>query len=243
MPQIATKFKPEAASFQLAFDCGFRAAELWLDETLLLEAERVVELADRFPFRYAIHFPNELNVGPEAVERAAWLYARLDCSALVIHEPQFLKYADTILRHRPETRLAVENHFHQPDEFHTWCARWPGMTLDVEHLWLFCLGQEAPLSRVIDTTARFLDLFGSRLRHVHLPGFVPMYDEHRPMYCNRDLVRAVWHLLDEMRFDGLVVSEVSLPFQNAFDLRMDVLLHEGWLAERGVGASQPAVHS
>ncbi len=55
------------------------------------------------------------------------------------------------------------------------------------------------------------------------------------MYCNRDFVRAVWELLDEIRFDGLVVSEVSLPFQNPFDLRMDVLLHEGWLAESGRG--------
>lgn len=240
MPQIATKFKPDAASFQLALDSGFRAAELWLDETILLDTDRVAELAERFPFRYAIHFPNDLDVSPAAVERAAWLYSRLDCSALVIHEPQFRKYSEALLRHAPEARLAVENHFHRPDELHRWCARWPGLTLDVEHLWLFCLGQEAPLSRVLDETARFLDLFGSRLRHVHLPGFVPFHDEHRPMYCNRDFVRAVWGLLDEMRFGGLVVSEVSLPYQNAFDLRMDVLLHAGWVAERGSVGLRPS---
>lgn len=235
MPLIATKFKPVPESFRLAFEAGFRAAELWLDESILIDAERVAGLADEFPFRYALHFPNALDLSPEAVERAAWLYQRLDCTALAIHEPQFLKYAAALERHRPGVRLAVENHFHQPDELHAWCARWPGLTLDVEHLWLFCLGQEAPLSRVLEETARYLDLFGSRLRHVHLPGFVPFYDEHRPMYCNRDFVRGVWGLLDEIRFEGLVVSEVSLPFQNPFDLRMDVLLHEGWLAETGRG--------
>ncbi len=67
MPLIATKFKPVPESFRLAFECGYRAAELWLDEAILLDAERVAGLADEFPFRYALHFPNALDLSPEAV--------------------------------------------------------------------------------------------------------------------------------------------------------------------------------
>ena len=67
-----------------------------------------------------------------------------------------------------------------------------------------------------------------KLRHVHLPGYLPGFPEHRPMYCARDMVFGVLALLAEFRFEGLIVSEVNAEYQNPNDLRMDVLLFETW---------------
>ena len=77
---------------------------------------------------------------------------------------------------------------------------------------------------------RFLERHRTKLRHVHLPGYLPGYDEHRPQYCSRDMVLGVLSLLSEFEFEGLVVSEVDIAFQKAIDLRMDTLLFDRWRA-------------
>jgi hypothetical protein len=61
-----------------------------------------------------------------------------------------------------------------------------------------------------------------------MPGYWPGLEEHRPMYCARDMVFPVLSLLAEVDFEGLVVSEVSPEYQNAHELRMDVLLFDAW---------------
>jgi hypothetical protein len=65
--------------------------------------------------------------------------------------------------------------------------------------------------------------------------------EHRPMYCSREMVLPILSLFAESRFAGLIVSEVRAEFQNANDLRMDVLLFNAWrmgprAANRGLGS-------
>ncbi|MEM9658362.1 MAG: hypothetical protein AAF961_08380, partial [Planctomycetota bacterium] len=69
--------------------------------------------------------------------------------------------------------------------------------------------------------------------HIHLPGYVPGGEEHRPMYCSRDMVFEVLSLLADREFDAFVVSEVDAMFQNVHELRMDVLLYERWREMRG----------
>ncbi len=224
---VATKFAPSPAAFDQAVEAGFRAAEFWLDARLLARHAEIAEWANRHPLRYALHFPNTTRLEPDTLVHCARLYADVDARALVIHEPMYLAFHAELTRLNPEIRFAVENHHLKPADFAPWCARQPGLTLDVEHLWMLCLG-DVPLQRLLEETGRFLDQFGSRLQHVHLPGYVPGYDEHRPMYCNRDLVHGIWDLLAARDFDGLIVSEVSERFQNPFDLKMDALLYAGW---------------
>ena len=103
----------------------------------------------------------------------------------------------------------------------------PGLTLDVEHLWKFTLG-DASLEILLDSLRVFLTHYGHKLRHVHLPGYWPGFPEHRPMYCARDMIFPVFSLLAEAGYEGFVVSEVELEYQNVHELRMDVLLHEAW---------------
>ena len=88
--------------------------------------------------------------------------------------------------------------------------------------------QRCALDDLLAQVRTFLSRFGDKLRHVHLPGYWPGLEEHRPMYCSRAMVFPVLSLLAESGFEGLVVSEVNPQYQNPNDLLMDVLLFDTW---------------
>ena len=94
-------------------------------------------------------------------------------------------------------------------------------------MWKFTLA-DASTDTLLKALEEFLRRFGDKLIHVHLPGYAPGCDEHRPMYCSREMVLPVLSLLADHQFDGLIVSEVNAQFQNFHELRMDVLLFERW---------------
>jgi sugar phosphate isomerase/epimerase len=234
MVKLATKFAPEPAAFELAHQAGYRCAELWTDTAVLANWQSVVEQAAARPLEYVLHFPNRKDLGPETLEQAVQLSAALGCRAMVIHEPHHAKYADVLLGLDPNLCLAVENHRFDPAGFERWATQHDNLTLDVEHLWLFTLA-DAPLERLLETLSDFLERFGSKLRHVHLPGYLPGFDEHRPMYCAREMVLPVLSLLENSEFEGFAVSEVETEFQNPNDLRMDVLLFDTWQKQYAAG--------
>jgi hypothetical protein len=227
MLKLATKFSPDRVALERAYVAGFHYAEFYLDETVLDRWQSVAEQALAYPLGYALHFPNRLSLPPEALEAAVALYQRLGCKALVIHQPMFDRFHQTLLSLDPALGLAIENHKLTPEGFWDWAERSPGLTLDVEHTWKFTL-KDAPLSTLLDFVKEFLDRYASKLLHVHLPGYWPGLDEHRPLYCSREMVFAVLSLLQQVDYQGLIVSEVNTPFQNPFDLRMDVLLFDRW---------------
>lgn len=231
---IATKFAPTPPAFETAHQAGFRRAEFWTDTSVLLRHREVAALARLYPFDYAIHFPNKLEQPPAALEAAAALYRALDARAMIMHQPHQHRYGERLAELCPGIRLAVENHSMPPEGFIEWATINPGLTLDVEHVWMSTLAGE-PLSRVLAEVRSFLERFSSKLYHVHLPGYLPGQPEHRPMYCSRDFVRGVWDLLEEFGFTGLIVSEVNLEYQNLHDLKMDVLLFERWQLDREAG--------
>jgi sugar phosphate isomerase/epimerase len=228
MLKLATKFAPRPAAFENAYRAGFRCAELWLGPEVLADWQAVAGLARHYPNEYALHFPNRLDLTPEALEHTAALYRALGCRCLVIHQGMMDKYQEVLRRLDPGLNLAVENSKLPPVEFARWEGRNAGLTLDVEHVWKYTLGEAVPLPHLLDALAGFLQRSGARLRHVHLPGCLPGHREHRPMYGARDVVFGVLSLLRDFRFEGLVVSEVSPEYQTPNDLRMDVLLFDTW---------------
>jgi sugar phosphate isomerase/epimerase len=232
MLKLATKFAPDQPEFENAQAAGFHHAELFLNEAYLARPDAVARLAHKYPFEYVLHCPNQRELRPDTLQHLAELHAALGCQALVIHQPHFDRYGDTLLRHDPGIRLAIENHALPPDEFDRWGERSPGLTLDVEHLWKYTL-KDPPLQELLAAVRRFLTRFADKLRHVHMPGYAPGYPEHRPIYCSRDMVFGVFSLLAEFRFGGLIVSEVNQEFQNPQDLAMDVLLFQRWQALQG----------
>jgi sugar phosphate isomerase/epimerase len=231
MLKLATKFAPQSAAFETAHRAGFRCAELWLDAGFLDDWENVAALARHYPFEYVLHFPNRLDLPAEAPEQAVRLYRALGCRCLVIHPPLLDRYGEALRRLDPGLACAVENLGLTPNGFARWAEENNHLTLDVEHLWLMTLG-DVPRGRLLEEVRTFLRRYGEKLRHVHLPGYVQGFPTHRPMYCSRDLVFGIFDLLAEHRFEGLVVSEALTEYQNAQELRMDVLLFDRWRERR-----------
>jgi hypothetical protein len=232
MLKHATKFAPEHTSLERAYVAGFRHAELFLDQEILARWTTVAEQARDYPFTYALHFPNRLDLPAGIVEAAVGLYESLDCRCMVIHQPQFDKFHKALLALQPTLRLAIENHKLTPEQFIIWSEGSSGLTLDVEHMWKFTY-RDCPLRELLAHLEMFLARHADRLFHVHLPGYWPGFAEHRPQYCSRDMVFPVLSLLHQARFEGLIVSEVNPPFQNPLDLRMDTLLFDCWRAQQG----------
>jgi sugar phosphate isomerase/epimerase len=225
--ELATKLRASRATFERAQRCGFTAVELWTNAESLRHSGEIGKLAQDFPFSYVIHFPNKPNLQPEDVDGAVTLYRHLQCRAMVVHEPMYRIYGAELLAKQSDLRLGIENHRLDKKQFSTWAERHQWLTLDVEHLWLYTLAGE-PLSSLERALRQFLQRYAEKLVHVHLPGCIPGHEEHRPMYCSREMVMMVLTQLCQAGFDGLVVSEVELEYQNVPELTMDVLLFERW---------------
>jgi hypothetical protein len=240
MLKLATKCKPATADLDQAYRAGFHHVELWLDAAVLADWQGAAKVARYFPMTYGLHFPNSLSLPGEALEQTAALYRSLAPSCVIIHQPMFDRYSAALLQREPNLVLAVENHKLTPAQFDQWAEHNPGLTLDVEHLWMLTL-QDAPLEALLERVRKFLGVHGAKLRHVHLPGYWPGFDEHRPMYCAREMVFPILELLAGMGFDGLVVSEADVGYQNPEELGMDVLLFEAWRRQQADPASRVPV--
>lgn|GEM_PF-794041 len=227
MLKLASKCAPEANALKNATQAGFRHVELWLNDTLLADWEGVAHVVRQFPVSCALHFPNQLELAHATLRQAVALYRELSCSCLVIHQPMYDRYHETLLHLAPELCLAVENHKLSQQGLADWAYCSPALTLDVEHLWKFTL-RDAPPEKLIDEVEKLLGRYARKLRHIHLPGYWPGLPEHRPMYCAREMILPVLSVLARARFDGFVVSEVDVNYQNRNDLRMDVMLFEAW---------------
>lgn len=240
--RIATKLQPSSAALQTAAAAGFRAAEFWTDGAVFERPETLVETARRFDFAYVIHFPNHGGLADTTLENAARIYRTLGCRAMVIHRPMYERYGEALMSLDADLRLGVENHRLDRQQFEQWAERNRWLTLDIEHLWKFTL-EDAPLGELVETLADFLARHVAKLVHVHLPGYQPGYEEHRPMYCSRELVFAALTLLANAGFDGLVVSEAAPKYQNIHELSMDVLLAKRWRQLRGEADNQGSTES
>lgn len=229
MLRQATKFAPLSdTEFQLAYDAGFRNAEFWLSRDLIQDWKVVAERAARFPLNYALHFPNRGDFSRAELEQVASLYRALNASALVIHQPMFDRFGQQLHEVEPAMRVAIENHNLPTDgDLERWAEESPWLTLDVEHLWIYTAGDDT-LEQLLQYVDLLFTNYGSKLAHVHLPGYQPGYEIHRPQYCSRTMVMETFSRLANIGFDGLVVSEVIERYQNLPELTMDVLLYQQW---------------
>lgn len=227
MLKQATKFAPLETAFATAAQAGFGFAEFWLDCSYLADWQTIVRIAGEFPLQYALHFPNRGDLDDGALDQAVALYQVLGCATMVIHQPMFRRYHERLLDRDPALRLAVENHHLDIGQLDRWIGEYQWLTLDVEHFWKFTL-EDASLATFLGHLQELLNRIAGKLAHIHLPGYLPGYAEHRPMYCAREMVLPVLSILAAQRFEGFVVSEVDLEFQNPTELRMDTLLFDRW---------------
>jgi len=230
MLRQATKFAPRSEQeFKLAYDAGFRNTEFWLNKDLIEDWKSIALRAGDFDMGYALHFPNRGKFNSQHLQNVVDLYYALDCSALVIHQPMFDEFGEALYAIDDSIRLAIENHNLPSDnKFEQWVEESRWLTLDVEHLWIYT-AKDGSRKKMLKYVDWLLDEHGEKLAHVHLPGYQPGYDTHRPQYCSRKMVFQIFNRLADAGYDGLIVSETLNKFQNAEELRMDVLLQRHWL--------------
>ena len=231
MLRLATKFLPERSAFQQAHDAGFRHAEFFLNRDLLERVDDILALARQFDMRYALHFPNKADLQEVHLQECVRLFHEVNASAIVIHPPLLKKYADQLRAIDSGVVLAIETMRVPADELLAWVEQHQAVTLDMEHIWMFTL-PEASLDEFLKLVRSVFQHHAHCVKHVHMPGQLPGHGEHRPMYTSREFCLGVFDILADFSFDGLVVSEVDMPYQNPFYLRMDALLYEGWLHKR-----------
>jgi sugar phosphate isomerase/epimerase len=235
----ATKFRPDPVAFDAASRAGFRGVEFWLDSSVLGDWRRVLDKARGYPFYYALHFPNQLELSRESIQQTVTLYCELECKSLVIHQPQFNACSEALLALEPSLAIAIENHLLDQARFERWAETSPGLALDVEHLWKYTLN-DAPRDVLLATLDDFLDRFVDKLQHVHLPGYRPGGPEHQPWHSHPEFVASAFALLAKHGFDKLVVSEAHEMLQSPEDLDRDMQVFKAW---RGTYAIDGVTHS
>lgn len=230
MLKFATKLAPNRDKVERARNAGFRSAEIWLDSGWLDQSDRVLDATYWSDMEFVPHFPNEGNLTDDQLQNAVSLYQQLGCQTMVIHKPMLRSYGRRLLEMEPHLRLAVENGRQRKSDFWTWAESHEYLTLDVEHVWKFTL-RDCSYGELLDTVDEFLDRFGHKVLHLHMPGYVPGQPEHRPAYRNANLCHAIWSRMEKRRFLGLVVSEADVEFQTDQHLRRDVILFDRWLSD------------
>ena len=203
------------------------AQEFWLGTDVLADWRNVLATARSFPLYYALHFPSEATLEPLALQQITRLYQELDCTVLVIHQPDFNFYSSALQSACPDMHVAVENHALDLPGFKSWEQDSPALTLDMEHLWKYTLS-DSSLEVLLSFLRRFLQESGHKLHHVHLPGYHPGHAEHHPLHHSAAMVAEVFTVLTDYGFAGLIVSEADPPFQNAADLSRDVAVYRQW---------------
>lgn len=234
MFSLSTKFSPEATNFEKAVFAGYSSAELYTTPTRLMSWRSLSKIARSFELNYALHFPTVGKILHQTAEDMACLARDLNCNIVVVHK-EHLDVAREIKFMAPEIQLAVENHFIHFNDLGNWLRTCSAATLDIEHLWKFTL-HDCELSALLPVVKQLLHEHGDKIKHIHLPGYLPGQAEHKPMYCSRDMVLGVFDILYAEDYEGMVVSELNVPFQNEFELKMDRLLFESWQAKQPVPA-------
>lgn len=229
--KFATKAAPLPKRLKHAQEAGFLHAELFLNSKHLDHWKDLANLAEKYNLNYGLHFPNRPPLSSKQLKKAVKLYRRLQCDAMVIHQPMYQLYGQNLLDIDPDLCLAVENHRLNLKNFWQWANSNSWLTLDVEHLWKYTLKQGS-LTDLLKILKKFLKQHGNQVRRVHLPGYHPSGKEHQPISFNPRLGKKVFTALAKIDYQGLVVSETRPTLQTVDFLRQDVDLYEHWLKKR-----------
>lgn len=230
--KLATKFAPRSGKIRRASKAGFEAAEIRLKKKRLENVEKVIEAISGYDFRFAPHFPNKGRLEKSHLEAFVHLYQELNSEVAVIHPPMLKAYGASLQSIASGSLvLAVENGREQGHRLEKWAAENEFLTLDIEHLWKYALA-DSSFRHFQDFLDHFIDKFGSKIRHIHMPGYHPGSEEHRPAYLNPELSRSVWRKLSRMNFKGLAVSELDVNYQTTTHLKKDAALFLQWIETR-----------
>lgn len=233
MIKHATRTQASQSDFATADEAEITNIELQLSTDDLLNWEETAKIAEKGNFNYIVKFPTSLEVADEALQNCVKLCAVLNTDVLVIHEPMAKKFGKQLAELAPNLKLAVENNRFTAKRLTEWAESHAALALDVEHFWKFTL-EDGDQAKTLELLTQFIRAYGQKIAAVHISGYQPGQQVHRPMYCNRDLTFAVLSALAEKSFSGFIVGEVAAEYMNRRDLVMDRELVASWQEQAAV---------
>jgi sugar phosphate isomerase/epimerase len=200
---LAAKCAPREEIFSDIEKAGIGAVEIYLSGEILKGLPEAVELCARYPFRYALHAPNDAH----EPERLAEFAHAVGAEVIVFHNVYFEDEWEHILGVMGplEARLCVENvsSILEPLKFMRRFGL--GMCLDLEHLQIECAGVYEEV---------FIEIIG-QASHVHLTGYAygsSMWHTH--IHHSPEHGAYLLALLMRAGYSGWVVSEARPSLQN-----------------------------
>lgn len=200
---LAAKSAPEEKIFMDMKKAGLEAVELYLTQDILGELPEIVQLCKCFPFKYAVHAPND-GYQPEKLLE---LTERISAEVLVFHNIYWEDEWRDIARlfQNAETKVCIENvtTVHEPLKF---IRRYGfGRCMDLEHMQMECAGVYEE---------EFIQHF-RKARHIHMTGYT--YGSqlwHTHIHHSPEHNLYLLNLLDRAGYRGFVLSEARASLQN-----------------------------
>ncbi len=219
---LAVKSAPQRDIFSHIRAADIEAVELYLSREIMRDLDGIITLCREFPFRYAVHAPNDCYVPDELLT----LCGAIGAQVAVFHDIFWQDEWEAIARFfkGSRTRVCVENigSIHEPLKF---MRRFSfGRCLDIEHLQMQCGGVYE---------REFLPLMRGTA-HVHITGYTPgskLWHTHIHVSARHN--RHILDLLRESGYTGFVVSEAAASLQTLDEFKRLKKFYETWEKSRG----------
>ncbi len=199
---IAAKCTPEKELLEAVKNSGINAVELFLSKRMMNDAHHIVQLCNSFPFRYALHAPNDCYKPSELLEIVHGVGAEVVVFHDLFWEHEWVQLYE--LFKNVNTKICVENIFGDDDPIKFIRRFGFQRCLDVEHLQMQCAGLYEHALMAATENCSHVHLtgyrFGSELWHTHI--------HDSPEHNLR-----VLDLLLKSGYSGFVVSEADASFQ------------------------------
>lgn len=199
---IAAKCAPQDNILSDVERAGLEAVELYFSEKILDDLKKVISVCKNYPFKYAVHAPND-GYNPYNL---AELVETIGAEIVVFHNIYWEDEWKNIVKafKNIKAKLCIENthSVHEPLKF---IRRYGfGRCLDLEHLQMQCAGvyEEEFIPAIKQASHIHLTgyTYGSKLWHTHI--------HHSPEHSLYLL-----NLLRKACYSGLVVSEAKISLQ------------------------------
>lgn len=215
----AAKCPPDEKILADIEKAGIRAVEIYTNADSLREVGKVKQVCRKFPFRYALHLPND---GFE-MDSLAEIADEIQADIVVLHNIYLEEEWEDIIKtfNGIRTQLTVENTFSALEPLKFIRRYGIGMCLDMEHIQIECAGYFEEGFLPFIRKAKHIHLtgytYGSKLWHTHI--------HHSPEHNIRLL-----NLLKKADYSGFVVSEARASLQTLSEFKRLNEFIQKWLS-------------